>query len=157
MSGTHRVSRVQGTKDIYLQWQEVNITIILLNEPQNLGALQKIQFYVMVHLHSEMVKMFNEYFFLAFLLLKMILFQHCSPLVIDTLVITPQFVLSKLTNLESGKSPGPDGWPTELIKSTADLICFPLSLLYNKSLTNSVLQNDWKKSICYTFTLKKTS
>jgi len=68
----------------------------------------------------------------------MILFQYLktdsSPSIIDTLVITPQIVLTKLNSLESGKSPGPDGWLTELIKHTAESICFPLSILYSKSL-----------------------
>ena len=66
-----------------------------------------------------------------------------SPSIIDTLVITPQLVSSKLNNLISGKAPGPDGWPTELLKSTAESICLPLSLLY-KSLSCAVLPDDWK-------------
>ena len=67
-----------------------------------------------------------------------------SPSIIDTLVITPQLVSSKLNNLISGKAPGPDGWPTELLKSKAESICLPLSLLYNKSLSCGVLPNNWK-------------
>jgi len=63
-----------------------------------------------------------------------------SPSIIDTLGITPQIVLTKLNNLESGKSPGPDGWPT---KHTAESICcFPLSILYSKSLSSGVLPTD---------------
>jgi len=54
-------------------------------------------------------------------------------------------MFNKLANLKSGKSPGPDGWPTELIKNTAESISIPLSLLYNKSLTSGVLPDDWKK------------
>jgi len=97
----------------------------------------------------EMVNMFNEYFSSVFTSeddFVPAFHGDSSPSVLDTLVITPQMVWSKLTNLECGKSPGPDGWPTELVRNTADLICLPLSLLYNKSLTDGVLPDDWKKA-----------
>ena len=98
--------------------------------------------------HSEMVNMFNEFssvftceddFMPEFL-------TDDSPSTIDSLTITPQLVLNKLTNLKSGKSPGPDGWPTEVIKITAESICLPLSILYNKSLNYGILPDDWKKA-----------
>jgi len=81
-------------------------------------------------LHPEMV---NDYFSSVFTSeddFVPVPQTDSSPSIIDTLVITPQIILTKLNNLESGKSPGPDGWPTDLIKCTAESICFPLSILY---------------------------
>jgi len=86
--------------------------------------------------HSEMVNLFNDYFCSVFTSKDHFIPPpeiDSSPSIIDTLVITPQLVSSKLNNLISGKAPGPDGWPTELLKSTAESICLTLSLLYNKS------------------------
>ena len=69
--------------------------------------------------HSEMVNLFNDYF-CSVLTSKDDFIPSpetdSSPSIIDTLVITPQLVSSKLNNSISGKSPGPDGWPTELLK-----------------------------------------
>ena len=45
--------------------------------------------------------------------------------------------MESLYNLKSGKSPGPDGWPTQLIKQITEHICVPLSILFNKSLDSS--------------------
>ena len=77
-----------------------------------------------------MVNLFNDYFSSVFTSednFVPVPQTGSSPSIIDTLVITPQIVLTKLNNLESGKSPGPDGWPTELIKRIAESICFPLT------------------------------
>jgi len=98
-------------------------------------------------LHPDMVNLFNDYFSSVFTSeddFVPVPQTDSSPSVIDTLVITPEIVLTKLNNLEGGKSPGPDGWPTELIKRTAESICFPLSILYSKSLSSGVLPTDWK-------------
>ena len=57
-----------------------------------------------------------------------------SPPVVDSIDITPDIVLDKVMNLQSDKSPGPDGWPIQLIKSVGELISVPLSIIYNKSL-----------------------
>jgi len=97
--------------------------------------------------HSGMVNLFNDYFCSVFTSEDDFIpppETDSSPSITDTLVITPQLVSSKLNNLISGKAPGPDGWPTELLKSTADSICLPLSLLYNKFLSCGVLPDNWK-------------
>jgi len=79
-------------------------------------------------LHPEMVNLCNNHFSRIFTSeddFVPVPQTDSSLSIIDTLVITPQIVLTKLNNLESGKSPGPDGWPTELIKCRAESICFP--------------------------------
>ena len=94
-----------------------------------------------------MVNLFNGYFCSVFRSEDHFILPpetDSSPSIIDTLVITPQLVSSKLNNLISSKAPGPDGWPTELLKSTAESICLPLSLLYNKFLSCGVLPDNWK-------------
>jgi len=101
-----------------------------------------------------MVNMFNGYFSSVFTCGdNSIPTPHTDvpPSTIDTLVITPQLVFNKLANLKCGKSPGPDGWPTELIKNTAELISIPLFLyIINLSLAVSYLMIE--KSIHNTFT-----
>ena len=58
--------------------------------------------------------------------------------------ITPHMVLEKLRAIHAYKSPGPDGWPTKIIKECADTICTPLAKLYSKSLSSGSLPKDWK-------------
>ena len=47
-------------------------------------------------------------------------------------------------SLQTGKSPGPDGWPAEVFKQCADQLCVPLSVLFVKSLVGGILPEDWK-------------
>ena len=44
--------------------------------------------------------------------------------------VTPDIVFDKLNSLKPGKSPGPDGWPSIVLKRLATQLCVPLSLLY---------------------------
>ena len=58
-------------------------------------------------------------------------------------------VLRKLQELKTDKSPGPDGLHTMLLKSCADELCHPLSLIFQKSYDTGVLPDDWKtQSVC---------
>ena len=100
-------------------------------------------------LHLSIMRWLTYLMYIVCLHQKIILFHnlkliHNSPSIIDTLVITSQLVSSKLNNLISGKSLGTDGWPTELLKSTAELICLPLYLYNNKSLSCGALPDDRK-------------
>jgi len=73
--------------------------------------------------HPEMAKLFNDYFSSVFThedtnpipTLK----SDDQPPPIHTFQFTPVTVFNKITNLKSGKSPGPDGWPTQIIKLMA--------------------------------------
>ena len=73
---------------------------------------------------------------------------------LNAFVITPEAVLKKLQDLNPGKTPGPDGWHPVLLKSIADLIAQPLSILFQKSLDEGVLPMDWLKA-CVTSIHKK--
>jgi len=62
-----------------------------------------------------------------------------SPLLDDSIEITPTVVFNKLTALQSNKSPGPDRWPITIIKSVSEFFSVPLSILFNKSLSSGTL------------------
>jgi len=52
--------------------------------------------------------------------------------------------VQKLISLKTNKAPGPHGWPAEVFNQCANHLCIPLSILFNKSLDNSVLPDDRK-------------
>ena len=49
-------------------------------------------------------------------------------------------------NMHNNKSPGPDGWPTSIIKSVGEFIAIPLSIIFSKSFISGTLPHDWKNS-----------
>ena len=59
--------------------------------------------------------------------------------------ITPEIVWKKLVNLDPNKSPGPDKWHPQFLRELADVICIPLSILFNKSLTEGA-HDTWLKA-----------
>ena len=78
--------------------------------------------------------------FLAFLLSSTPTLQlDDQPPHIETFNISSQSVFDKLMNLKISKFAGPDGWPTQLIKSLTESICVPLSIIFNKSLDSGIL------------------
>ena len=44
---------------------------------------------------------------------------------LNSFVITPKLVKEKIQELNSGKTPGPDGWPPVFLKNVSDLITVP--------------------------------
>ena len=73
---------------------------------------------------------------------------------LDTFKISPDKVLKKLRDLNPAKTPGLDGWHPLLLKNIADLISLPLSILFQKSLEEGLLPDDWLKA-CVTAIHKK--
>ena len=73
---------------------------------------------------------------------------------LNSFIISQQMVYNKLINLNSGKSPGPDGWHPCLLKEMSDLIDNPLSMLFQKSLNEGVLPIQWLEA-CITAIYKK--
>jgi len=53
-------------------------------------------------------------------------------------------VYSKLCNLNSNKSPGPDMLHPRVLYESRDIIVYPLVLMYNKSLQSGLVPVDWK-------------
>ena len=73
---------------------------------------------------------------------------------LDKFEIPPERVLTKLRDLNPAKTPGLDGWHPLFLKNIADLIALPLSLLFQKSLEEGLLPDDWLKA-CVTAIHKK--
>ena len=73
---------------------------------------------------------------------------------LDIFRITPKSVLKKLLDLNPGKSPGLDGWHPVLLKYLAEELALPLSILFQKSLSEGILPSDWLKA-CVTAIHKK--
>jgi len=49
-----------------------------------------------------------------------------------------------IISLEIDKSPGPDGWPTVVLKEISDGICTPLSTIFNMSIQSGTLPESWR-------------
>jgi len=58
----------------------------------------------------------------------------------------PSIVFSKVMNLQSRKSPRPDGWPTEIIKLVRESVSLPLFIIFTKSFNSAILLHDWKSA-----------
>ena len=59
----------------------------------------------------------------------------------------PWEVYRELQRLKPGKSAGPDGVPTRLIRTFAYEIAYPLTTILNSSFAEGEVPNRWKKAI----------
>ena len=60
--------------------------------------------------------------------------------------ITAEMVRTKLEQLNPNKSPGHDNIHPFTLRELADIICVPMSMLFNKSLQDGAHKN-WRKAI----------
>ena len=65
---------------------------------------------------------------------------------LDSLKIQVEDVLEILGNLKLGKAAGPDGISTTFLSKCKHLIARPLTIIYNKSLTEGIVPQDWKSA-----------
>ena len=63
----------------------------------------------------------------------------------EVLVIREENVKEILSGLNSGKSCGPDGIHPRLLQELSDILCTPLTKLFNKSLSLGKLPSEWKE------------
>ena len=63
---------------------------------------------------------------------------------ISDIEITEEIVLEKLLNLNPTKSMGPDGLHPHFLKKLATEISYPLTIIFNSSLSTSIIPDDWK-------------
>ena len=63
---------------------------------------------------------------------------------LQSVTLTEEHVLKALLKLKPDKSPGPDNVHPMFLRETAHAIALPLSLIFNKSLDEGVLPDDWK-------------
>ena len=61
-------------------------------------------------------------------------------------VITSEDVMSKIMNFKDGKAPGNDGIIPEFLKHIVKEISEPLAIIYNKSLSEGVVPQEWKRA-----------
>ena len=73
---------------------------------------------------------------------------------LSTIDITYSMVMNKLNSLNPAKSTGPDGLHPYFLHSLADILCKPLTLLFNKSLSEGVVPLQWIEA-CITAIHKK--
>ena len=55
-------------------------------------------------------------------------------------------IVSKLKSLDKSKSPGYDGFHPIVLVETAEIIATPLLIIFEKTLTNGTLPDDWKNA-----------
>ena len=62
------------------------------------------------------------------------------------LVVTPEVVVSKITNMKENKSPGVDGISPKILKETVEQISTPLAQVFNMSLKEGIVPFEWKEA-----------
>jgi len=65
---------------------------------------------------------------------------------LNMITVEPGDVYDKVMNLNDGKAPGHDGIIQEFLKRVACEISIPLSILYNKSVTEGMVPQEWKRA-----------
>ena len=63
---------------------------------------------------------------------------------LNDVVVTEEDVRKKLSKLNPSKSSGPDGLHPRVLKEVADEIVTPLTLIFNKTLREGVIPEEWK-------------
>ena len=65
---------------------------------------------------------------------------------LSSIIITSEDVMSKINNFKDGKAPGNDGIIPEFLKRIVKEISEPLAIIYNKSLSEGVVPQEWKRA-----------
>ena len=73
---------------------------------------------------------------------------------LNSINITEDMVLYRLRHLNTGKSPGPDGWHPFFLRELAEELSLPLSIIFNKSIKESTVSVEWIEA-CITAIHKK--
>ena len=63
---------------------------------------------------------------------------------VTTMVITQEKVQKKLAKLKTSKTPGPDGLHPRVLQETSNSLSKPLSIIFNKSISEGELPDSWK-------------
>ena len=95
------------------------------------------------HTDSDKADKFNHFFTSVFTqenlsLIPSFTLDHTMPS-LHTVSISPNIVYKKLLDINTNKSPGPEGWPLLALKETTEWICLPLSIMFIKSLESGTL------------------
>ena len=60
------------------------------------------------------------------------------------IIITPDMVKLKISKLKQDKAPGDDGITPKFLKEVVDKLAEPLTEIFNKSIIEGVVPQDWK-------------
>lgn len=73
-------------------------------------------------------------------------FIEDSSQILSGMLITSNDVFNKIMVLKDGKAPGDDGVVPEFLKEIASEISVPLSIIYNKSMAEGAVPQEWKRA-----------
>ena len=65
---------------------------------------------------------------------------------ISTVYISPEDVLKSINDCKDNLSTGNDQIPSRVYKTAADILAYPLSMVYNMSMCTSTIPQDWKEA-----------
>ena len=96
----------------------------------------------------EKADIFNTYFSSVFVNENIenvpVFEKRYDGLVMSDIEIDEADVNTLLKGLDDAKSMGPDGLHPRLLKEVADVISYPVSIVFNKSISTGILPKDWK-------------
>ena len=72
--------------------------------------------------------------------------KYSNGITITDIIITPKAIEDRLKQLDTSKATGPDGIPSKVLKELANELAEPLSILFNKSVNEGSLPDDWKQA-----------
>ena len=73
-------------------------------------------------------------------------FTHSNTNVLSQINITTDAMSKALRNLKPSKSPGPDGLHPRILRELSAELAYPLKFLFDKSIQDGRLPDDWKKA-----------
>jgi hypothetical protein len=73
--------------------------------------------------------------------------QPQTALKLDKITIQKEAIVKKIKNLRPDLAAGPDGIHPRLLVECAETLSEPLSIIFKKSMRESIVPKDWKKAI----------
>ena len=89
---------------------------------------------------KDMAEVFNEYFATVFTNEV----GSCMPEVLTAIHVTEDIIRKKLMSIRTDKAPGVDELVPRFLAALSDEISVPLSIIYNRSLREGEVPNDWR-------------
>ena len=66
--------------------------------------------------------------------------------IIQNIYFDPPMVLNRLSKMKSNSSPGPDKIMPQVLQNMKEIIAYPLAVLFNKSVQQSDVPEEWKQA-----------
>jgi hypothetical protein len=71
---------------------------------------------------------------------------HIDSLIVTGIMTNANEIFELINKLKSGKAPGPDGITSTMLKLTVGQVVKPLTILFNRSLSEGKMPDDWKRA-----------